>query len=58
MPNYDINLQGLIVMLASVGSVLVLVSFCLYRVLTLPPVEEESLKGPLEIDTRDTKAAD
>jgi len=45
---------GWIVMILSISSVLSLVSYCLYRVLTLPPVEEESLKGPLEIDTRDT----
>ncbi len=50
---------GWMVMVLSVGSVLALVSFCLYRVLTLPPVEvEERLKGPLEIDTRDTEDAD
>lgn len=50
---------GWIVMILSVGSVLTLVSYCLYRVLTLPPVEvEESLKGPLEIDTGDTQDAD
>ncbi len=47
--------EGWIVMLVSVGSVLTLVSFCLVRVLSLPPVEEESLKGPLEIDTGDTE---
>ncbi|MGI9427625.1 MAG: hypothetical protein ACR2NM_03125 [Bythopirellula sp.] len=45
-------------MLLSVGSVLCLFSFCLYRVLTLPPVEEEHIKGPLEIDTGDTVDAD
>lgn len=49
---------GLATMILSVGSVLTLVSFCLYRVLTLPPVEEESIKGPLEIDTGDTEDAD
>lgn len=49
---------GWATMIISVGSVLSLVSFCLYRVLTLPPVEEESLKGPLEIDTGDTTDAD
>lgn len=49
---------GWIIMLLSVGSVLSLVSFCLYRVLTLPPEEEETLKGPLEIDTGDTVDAD
>lgn len=49
---------GWTVMILSVGSVLILVTFCLYRVLTLPPLEEEHLKGPLEIDTRDTNDAD
>ncbi len=54
-----LTLGGWIVMLLSVGSVLALVSFCLVRVLSLPPVEiEQHLKGPLEIDTRDTKDAD
>ena len=48
---------GWIIMLLSVGSVLTLVTFCLVRVLTLPPVEEEHLKGPLEIDTGDTADA-
>ena len=49
---------GWLVMLLSVGSVLALCAFCTYRVLRLPPVEEERLKGPLEIDTRDTVDAD
>ena len=49
---------GWAIMILSVGGVLSLVSFCLYRVLTLPPLEEEHLKGPLEIDTRDTRDAD
>ena len=49
---------GWATMLISVGSVLTLVSFCLYRVLTLPPVEEDSLIGPLQIDTGDTEDAD
>jgi hypothetical protein len=48
---------GWTVMIASIGTVLSLVSYCLYRVLTLPPVEEH-LKGPLDIDTRDTVDAD
>ena len=48
------NSGGWIVMIVSVGSVLVLVSYCLYRVLSLPPVEvEEHLKGPPDIDTHD-----
>jgi hypothetical protein len=50
---------GWIVMIVSVSTVLTLVTFCLYRVLTLPPIEvTEHLKGPLDIDTRDTVDAD
>ena len=49
---------GWIVMLLSVGSVLALVSYCVAKVLSLPPVELEDLKGPLDIDTRDTRDAD
>ncbi len=46
-------------MIVSVGSVLALATFCLYRVLTLPAeVVEEHLKAPLDIDTRDTTDAD
>jgi len=51
--NYDLTNAGWVIMLTSLGSVLTLVSYCLFRVLTLPPVEEESLKAPLDIDTRD-----
>ena len=50
---------GLIIMVVSVGSVLALVAFCLFRVLMLPPeTVEEHLKAPLDIDTRDTVDAD
>lgn len=50
---------GMIVMMISVCSVLALAAFCVIRVLRLPPVEvEEHIKGPLEIDTRDTEDAD
>jgi len=50
---------GWTMMLASVGGVLALTGFCLYRVLSLPPAEVESLKtAPLEIDTRDKSDAD
>lgn len=49
---------GWMTMLFSIGFVLSLFSFCLYRVLTLPPVDVESVKGPLEIDTGDTVDAD
>ena len=53
------TLGGWAVMIVSVGSVLALAAFCLYRVLTLPPVEvTEHLKGPLDIDTQDTLDAD
>jgi NSS family neurotransmitter:Na+ symporter len=46
------------VMTISIGAVLVLCGWCMYRVLTLPPLEEETLKGPLEIDTGDTNDAE
>jgi hypothetical protein len=49
---------GWLVMILSVGSVLALTAFCLYRVLTLPPVEIEDLTYPLEADTGDTEDAD
>jgi hypothetical protein len=53
------NPLGWIVMIVSVGSVLALTAYCLYRVLTLPPAEIESLDtAPLNIDTRDTRDAD
>jgi hypothetical protein len=48
------TLAGAIIMLLSVGSVLALTTFCVVRVLSLPPVELEDIKGPLEIDTKDT----
>lgn len=50
--------QGWTMMLVSVGSVLTLVSYCLYRVMTLPAVDMDEIKGPLEIDTGDTEDAD
>jgi hypothetical protein len=50
--------SGWLVMIVSVSSVLALTSYCIYTVLSLPSVEEEYLKGPLEIDTRDTQDAD
>ena len=52
------NPEGWVVMTVSVGTVLALVSYCLVRVLSLPPVEEEHIKGPLEIDTGDTSNSD
>ena len=55
---YDLNPAGWTIMLLSVTTVLCLTGFCTYRVLTLPPVERDHLKGPLDIDTRDTEDAD
>ena len=50
---------GLLVMILSVGSVLALVGYCLYRVLLLPPADiDEHLKGVWEIDTGDTQDMD
>jgi hypothetical protein len=50
---------GLAIMVVSVGAVLSLVGFCLFRVLTLPPEAVEGhFKAPLDIDTRDTTDAD
>jgi hypothetical protein len=50
--------SALIVMVVSVGAVLALTGFCLYRVLTLPPAEIEDLSAPLDIDTKDTQNPD
>ena len=50
--------DALAVMTVSVAFVLVLVTYCLWKVFTLPPIEQETLKGPLEIDTGDTEDAD
>ena len=53
------NAGGWLVMILSVGSVLTLVTYCLIRVLSLPPVEiEEHLHAPPDIDTHDTEDAD
>jgi len=49
---------GWLVMLLSIGSVVTLVSYCLYRVLSLPPVDMEEVHGPLDIDTGDTVDVD
>jgi hypothetical protein len=44
---------GWALMIVSVGSVLTLMTYCLYRVLTLPPVEVEDLSSPLQVDVKD-----
>jgi len=53
------NSLGWTMMSVSVGTVLILVTYCVGKVLSLPPVEaEQSVRGPLEIDTEDTQDAD
>ncbi len=41
---------GWTIMAVSITAVLLLTSYCLYRVFTLPPVEMESLHGPPNIE--------
>lgn len=53
-----LNVWGWTVMIVSIGSVLGLVSYCIAKVLSLPPVEQEHLRGPLDVDTGDTNNAD
>lgn len=54
-----LTLYGWLAMTLSVGSVLLLTTFCLVRVLMLPPKEvSEHLKAPIDIDTRDRKDPD
>ena len=53
--NAGLTREGWAVMLISIGTVLSLLSYCLFRVLTLPPVNVQDLKGPLKIDTGDTQ---
>ena len=52
------NSEGWVMMIVSVGGVLLGTSWCFFRILTLPPVESETLHGPPAIDTRDTIDAD
>jgi hypothetical protein len=56
--DYSLRSAGWLVMSISVATVVALLGFCLYRVLTLPPVEQEHVRGPLDIDTGDTRDAD
>jgi hypothetical protein len=53
-----VSTSAWIIMVVSIGSVLALTAYCVIRVLTLPPVDVESLHGPADIDTKDTKDAD
>jgi hypothetical protein len=46
-------------MIVSITGVLGLVSFCMYRVLTLAPAEvSDTMKTPLDIDTGDIQDPD
>ncbi len=49
---------GWVMMIVSIGTVLCMVTFCLIKVMSLPEVEMDEIKGPLEIDTQDTTDAD
>jgi hypothetical protein len=50
---------GCFIMVLSIGSVVGLTAFCLFRVLSLPPVEIDDLNvAPLEIETPDTRQPD
>ena len=50
---------GCLIMVVSIGSVVALTTFCLCRVLTLPPVEVEDLNvAPLAIETPDLHDSD
>lgn len=53
------TILGWLMMIVSVGSVIALTVFCLYRVFTLPPEEVADLDvAPLRIDTKDTQDPD
>lgn len=48
------NAGGWLFMTLSMSTVLTLVSYCLYKVLSLPPKEvEETIQAQPDIDTRD-----
>ena len=50
---------GWLIMTGSIGSVVALTAFCLYRVLKLPPLEVDDLNvAPLEIRTPDMNDPD
>lgn len=52
---FALNPAGMTMMVVSITSVLILTFFCLYRVMTLPPVEIDDMHAPQNIDTGDTK---
>ncbi|QDT64405.1 hypothetical protein [Calycomorphotria hydatis] len=49
---------GMTIMIVSIIVVVTTVSYCLYRVMTLPPTDVEELHGQPVIDTGDTADAD
>ena len=50
---------GWAIMTVSIAGVLSLISFCMYRVLSLPPADvSQTMKTPLDIDTGDVENAD
>ncbi len=53
-----LNTWGWTIMLVSVGSVVMLTAYCMMRVLSLPPVDVDDIRSPLDIDTGDTEDAD
>ncbi len=52
------TVTGWVIMVVSIAAVLLLTGYCLYRVLTLPPVEVESLHGPSNIEPEETEEPD
>ena len=53
------TILGWLMMIVSVGSVISLTTFCLWRVFTLPPDEVADLDvAPLRIDTKDMQDPD
>lgn len=49
---------GWVTMLLSIGAVLSLLGYCLYRVFSLPASDIEDIEGPLTIETNNTGDAD
>ncbi len=53
-PLEEINTQGWVMMIASMGLVLILLAYCFTKVLIVPSKDvTEHLKAPLDIDTGD-----
>lgn len=52
------NAGGWTMLIVSVSAVLTLVTYCVTKVLSLPPADVEEIEGPLTIDTGDTEDAD